>query len=315
MNVLNFDSKLCERTRRQLDAYLSNELLVETTSEVVRHLESCESCAAELESRMRVRAALRRAALRQLPPPHLSEAIHHQLRRTQSGLLSGFRRNTWAWAVAAVLAVMLSGTAGQQLWRLRHAQQMVRSILALGVSDHVTCALRGHNYPDVARPPDELRQRLGPEYAGLVPVVEEKLSGFQVLEAHICSLPGSPRKYVHFIARGRGTILSFILTRRNGESLPAGRFLTAAAPAGMRIYRTKLEGMDVAGFETHEYFGFAVSDLGQEKMVQLAASLAPAVRNALRESFGTEKTTASVAFITSPRLTSGAAIGVQVLPP
>ena len=40
MNVLNFDSKQCERVRRQLDAYVSNELLVETTSEVLKHLEA-----------------------------------------------------------------------------------------------------------------------------------------------------------------------------------------------------------------------------------------------------------------------------------
>src|SRR2546422_3156618 len=36
-----------------------------------------------------------------------------------------------------------------------------------------------------------------------------------------------------------------------------------------------------AGFETNDYFGFVVSDLGQDEMIQLAAGLAPALRNAL----------------------------------
>jgi hypothetical protein len=45
-----------------------------------------------------------------------------------------------------------------------------------------------------------------------MPVVQEKLPTFKCWEAHICQLPGSPRKYVHFIARGQGTILSVINT-------------------------------------------------------------------------------------------------------
>jgi len=282
MNVLNFDSKLCERTRRQLDAYLSNELLVETTSEVVRHLESCKGCAEELESRMRVRAALRRAALRQLPPPHLAPSIHQRLRRAQPALWLRLRSTTWAWGLAAALALVAVGAAGQRLLALRHSRQMVRNILALGVEDHIDCALRGHNYPDVARSQDELRRRLGPECAGLLPVVEEELPGFQVLEAHICSLPDDPRKYVHFIARGEGVILSVILTRRDGESLPAGRLL--AADASAKLYEAHLSDMDVAGFESRNYFGFVVSALGQDRVLQIARNLAPPVRSMLDQS-------------------------------
>src|SRR5262249_52950262 len=115
------------------------------------------------------------------------------------------------------------------------------------------------------------------------------LPSFQVLEAHICSVPGSSRKYVHFIARGQGTILSVTLTRREGGSLPTGRFLVAGGSAGRDLYKTKHERMRFTGFETNEYFGFVVSDLSQDQMMQLAASLAPSLRNALDRSAGTEK--------------------------
>jgi anti-sigma factor (TIGR02949 family) len=288
MKVINFDATQCERVRRQLDAYLSNELLVETTSEVLKHLESCESCSHELGSRQRVREALQKAATRQLPPAYLREAIHQRLRSAQPGLFGGFRATTWAVALAS-LAILI--VAGQQWLVFERGRQLVASVLSLGVADHLNCAIKGHNYPEVANPPDELRKKLGPQYAGLLPVVQGRLPGFQLLEAHICSLPGSPQKYVHFIARGQGTILSVILTKREGESLPAGRFLVASAPAGVNLYKAKLEGMSVAGFETNEHFGFVVSDLGQDQMMQLAASLAPALRDALGESTGTEKPT------------------------
>ena len=122
-------------------------------------------------------------------------------------------------------------------------------------------------------------------------MVQEKLPGFQVLEAHICRVPSGPRKYVHFIARGQGTILSVILTRREGESLPAGRLLVTGAPSGVDLYQAKLQGESVAGFETNQYFGFVVSNLDQDEMVHLAGALAPALRNVLDGSMGTEKAT------------------------
>jgi anti-sigma factor (TIGR02949 family) len=278
MNVLNFDSKQCDRVRRQLDAYLSNELLVETTSEVLKHLESCESCSCELESRARVREALQRAAAKQTPPEYLREAIHQRLKSVQPGLLSGFRATPWAVALASLALVLV---AGQQWLVLRRGRQLVASVLTLGVSDHLQCAIKGHNYPEIANPPEQLRQKLGPEYADLLQVVEPRLTGFQVLEAHICSVPGSPRKYVHFIGRGRGTIVSIILTRREGESLPAGRFLLAQTSGGVDLYNAKLGDMSVTGFETKEYFGFVVSNLGQDEVLQIATALGPALRNAL----------------------------------
>src|SRR6516162_9353856 len=288
MKVLNFNSKQCERVRRQLDAYLSNELLVETTSEVLKHLDSCEACSSELGSRQRVREALQKAATRQLPPAHLREAIRQRLRSAQPGLFSRFRVTTWAVALASLTVVMV---AGQQWLGFERGRQIVANVLTLGVSDHLHCAIRGRNYPELANPPEQLGEKLGPQYAGLLPVVEEKLPGFQLLEAHICSVPGSPRRYVHFIARGQGTILSVILTKRGGEFLPAGRLLVAGAPTGVNLYKAKLEATSVAGFETNEYFGFVVSDLGQDEMMQLAASLAPALRDALDGSAGTEKAT------------------------
>ena len=294
MNVLHSDSRQCDRVRRQLDAYLSNELLVETTSEVLRHLESCEACTRELESRVRVREALRRAVARQSPPEYLREAIHQRLRSAQPRFLGGFHATTWALALASVALVLV---AGQQWLRFRRGRQLVASVLTLGAADHLHCAIQAHNYPEVANPPDQLRQKLGPQYAGLLLVVEAKLSGFQVLEAHICSVPGSPRKYVHFIARGKGTILSVILTQHEGESLPPGSFLLAGAAGGVDLYKAKLEEMSVAGFETNEYFGFVVSDLGQDEMVQLAAVLAPALRDALDASTGTEKKSATSPFL------------------
>lgn len=282
MNLLIFDSRQCERTRRQMDAYLSNELLVETTDELLRHLENCEVCSRELQSRMRIREALQRAAAREPQPEGLGEALHQRLKKAHRRPFWASGGPTWTLAVAAAAMIAIVLVAGQQWSKLEHARQMVNNILTLGVSDHLHCAIRGHNYPEVANPPEVLREKLGPQYAGLLPVVEKKLPGFQVLEAHICTVEGSPRKYVHFITRGQGTILSVILTRRDGETLPTGRFVTAASVGNVNFYEKQLEGMSVAGFEVGGYFGFVVSNLSQHEMSQLAIGLAPGLRTALK---------------------------------
>jgi hypothetical protein len=164
----------------------------------------------------------------------------------------------------------------------------VASVLAIGVSDHVQCAIKGHNYPNIANPPEKLRQQLGPRYAGLLDVVQQKLPGFEILEAHICTIPGNPRKYVHFITRGRGTILSVVLTRRDGEQLPNGKRFVSGSSGGVNLYEAHLEGMNAAGFESNGYFGFVVSDLSQAVTAQIASELAPPLIVALDAGHGSE---------------------------
>jgi anti-sigma factor (TIGR02949 family) len=288
MNVLNFNSEQCGRIRRHLDAYLSNELLVETTSDVLRHLESCEACSRELEARTRVRDALRRAAVSQIPPEELRLSIQRQLRKMQPGFLGGSRRLTWAVALAGVIVVVLGGIATEQWIGVLRGRRIVASVLALGVSDHLQCAIKGHNYPEIANPPEQLRQKLGPQYAGLLDVLQEKLPGFEILEAHICSVQGSPRKYVHFITRGRGTILSVILTKREGAQFPDGKAFRSGASGSVNLYEAHLNGMNAAGFESMRYFGFVVSDLGQDTIVQISSELAPPLKAALDAGSGSE---------------------------
>ena len=279
MNVLNFNSEQCARIRRQLDAYLSNELLVETTSEVFRHLESCEACSRELEARTRMRDALRRAAASQPAPEELRQSIQRQIRGMQPGSSGGLR--PLVWALALIMIVVFGDLATKEWVSVLRAKRIVASVLALGVTDHVQCAIKGHNYPDVANPPEVLREKLGPQYAGLLEVVQQKLPGFEILEAHICSVQGSPRQFVHFITRGRGTILSVILTRREGEHLPGRKWFVSVNSGSVSLYEAHLEGMNAAGFESNGYFGFVVSDLSQASMVQIAGELAPALKAAL----------------------------------
>jgi anti-sigma factor (TIGR02949 family) len=283
MNVLNFDSRQCEGIHRHLDAYLSNELLVETTSEILRHLETCEACTRELETRTRVRDLLRRAATSQIPPEELRLSIERRLRETQPGAWGGSRQLNWAVALAGIVVIVLGGIVAHEWVRVLRGRKIVAGVLALGVADHVQCAIKGHNYPEVANPPEVLRKKLGPQYAGLLEVVQQNLPGFEVLEAHICSIPGSSRKYVHFITRGRGTILSVILTKKDGARLPSGGAFRSVVAGHVNLYEAHQQGMNVAGFESRGYLGFVVSDLETNTTLQIADQLVPPLNAALQE--------------------------------
>jgi len=163
MNNLSFDSKRCDRIRQQLDSYLSNELLVETASEVVDHLESCESCSRDLESRMRLRDALQRAVANRPSPDSLRADVLRKLRESQPRSFAPRKRKTLvSWI--RICRSCSSSLFAAQWFNLRRGEQLIASILKLGVTDHLICAIKGHNYPELANPPDQIREKLGPRY-------------------------------------------------------------------------------------------------------------------------------------------------------
>ncbi len=47
------------------------------------------------------------------------------------------------------------------------------------------------------------------------------------------------------------------------------------------LYKSRIQNMEVAGFETRDYLAFVVSDLREKENSQIASSLAPAVRDFL----------------------------------
>jgi anti-sigma factor RsiW len=136
MKTLSFDRKRCERIRQYLDSYLSNELLVETASEVVRHLESCEACSRDLESRLRVRDALQRAVANRPVPDSVRADVLRSLRESQPRSFVRASATRWAVGLASIAFILLSLFAAKWL-SLRRGEQLVASVLKLVVSDHL----------------------------------------------------------------------------------------------------------------------------------------------------------------------------------
>jgi hypothetical protein len=263
MNVIQFGDAACGKARGYLDSYLSNELLVETNHEVLRHLEGCPKCTAELGTRARVRSGLQ-AAVRGTPVPEGLEARVQRAVRAQS------RRTVAGWYTMAVAAMVIIGLAivsltrtkpGQEEAILNKASGRLAVMLNVGLRDHLHCA--------VFRKYDKAAVQLSPEIMDLARLVKVKLPGdFRVIQGHRCTAAG--REYVHLIMTRGDKVLSLLLTRkRPGESLSGG------------VYQEGVDRFQVVGFESHDYLVYIISDLDAQQNLQLAANIAPAVREYL----------------------------------
>ena len=107
----------CREFREIADSYLGEELLVETNHEVLRHLDTCAACRAELEERRQLRTRVKAAfaADSSLQPQdefvaRLSSELRHSARQREGG-------RPW-WRLGALAAGLIAVLAGGGLaWR------------------------------------------------------------------------------------------------------------------------------------------------------------------------------------------------------
>jgi hypothetical protein len=277
MNVINFEQHHCKRVRDYLDSYLNNELLVETTHEVLRHLEQCAGCTEALENRRRVKALLKTAVMKETASVALEDRVRRQIRRDTS-------RGWPAWTLVAAAAIILVavGLIGWRVWNPTSAtrtttiaQTAGAQLLEVGLKDHVHCAIDA-GFANREFTEAEMRERLGPEFFGLVAMVNEKLPGtYHATVGHRCKANG--REYVHLVLKSEQTAMSLVVTKKNNESFSANHVGAILEAAGVPLYGARLNNLEVAGFETADYLAFVVSDLPRAENLQIAAALAPSV--------------------------------------
>ena len=277
MTVLRFQNKECETIHGYLDAYLSNELLVETTHEVLKHMEHCTNCEQALGNRQRVKDSLRSAMQAQQAPPGLETKLRARLREQPTA--SRFGWLTSPWAIAACAVFLIGG--GMAFIQLRN-QSATAKLLALGASDHINCAIGNHYSPT---PPDfaavSAPMRMGPSYGRLAPAIASQLGEFKFVDGHRCEVGG--RIYPHLILERNGTLLSVsLLEKQRGETFPNGILNGAEKLDGMGIYQSRQDGYAVAGFETSKHLIFVSSGFGDVENLALARKIAPATADILR---------------------------------
>ena len=296
MNRVQFGDGACEKTRKYLDSYISNELLIETNHEVLRHVEGCPACASELQARTQLRTRLKAAVNAQSVPPELQARIREKIRTDHSSswfsagwFASGWSRGAVAMAASLVICVgvwlhyspeklpALADRPGQNVY-IQKVSATLSAVLKVGLGDHIHCSIF-RKYPKDPPPAEKMEADLGASYKGLLPVVRAAVpDGYRVIMAHQCGYAG--RHFIHLTFQKDGDLLSLVVARRkDGESL--GALAPALETSGVPVYQAAAEHYQVAGFEAGDFLAYVVSDLKSKANLQIAANLAPAVREFL----------------------------------
>ncbi len=288
MNRVSFGEGACEKTRKYMDSYLINELLIETNHEVLRHLDGCPECAAELNARARLRTRLKAAVNSQAAPPELQVKIRKQL---QGKRATGWSPARWSMAMAAGMAVCgaawwsyrpetlpaLADRPAQAAY-IQRVSTALAAVLKVGLADHIHCSIF-RKYPQNSPTVEEMETKLGPYYRGLLPVLQAAApDGYRVVMAHQCSYAG--RQYIHLTLKKGSDLLSLVVAKKGPEesmsSLPS-----VGDASGIPIYQSEAGRYRIAGFEAGGFLAYVISDLGPGRNLQVAVAAAPGVHSVL----------------------------------
>jgi Putative zinc-finger len=288
MKVVPLSNKICEKTREHLDAYISNELLVETSQNVMKHLEQCAACSELLQVRLRLKDHLKQAVNSEPVAGGLRDRIEAAIRNEESIRQGRSVWPGWSLAAAAVLFLGLGGVGTLQLWKHhrpshevtltgqnRTLSEQVAAVLKIGISDHIHCVIESRSNEDLFTS-EQMAQEMGPDYAGLVPLLKTELpEGFFISVGHRCSV--DDREFVHLVLKHGDKVVSVVITDKEGLSFPDSTPFSGVETAGITMYQDRLQSLEAVGFQTKGHLAFVVSSLEHQENLQIATWLAPTV--------------------------------------
>ncbi len=255
----------CRDIRELADSFLSEQLLVETTHDILRHLSQCPSCRTEMESRRRLRTALRGAFERSSElraTPEFLASVGRHVRKHQSSRSP--RATRWSlrpmMAIAATLLLVSAVAFGGREW-------LGASLLHAVLGDHQNCAIR-FRLKEKPISLEEAAQRFEPAYRSLLAVapLPARLSHGEltVLERHSCVYDG--RRFAHIVLRYRGTLVSVLVTPDRLARVPS---------------ELAVDGTRVSSFRAGRFAAFVVSSASDTETREIATAVAGPIKIAL----------------------------------
>jgi hypothetical protein len=275
----------CREFRELLDSYVTGELLVETNHEMIRHLEECPGCRAELDDRRRLRAKLKSAftdsAELQMRPEFAATLATRLRDAARPPASARWRLSSW-WALAAGVALVaaIGGSGGLRravVARLTPGQlngvtQAVWQLARAAAGDHRDCALH-FRLAEKPIPLEEAARRYDPAYHALREAVRGTHADrgdvpIDIVEAHSCVFEG--RRFAHLVLRYRGQLVSVLVTARDDQAPPTDRRGSTPAIASLH----GVEGFEAATFSAPRHQVFVVSALDGQDTLAVARTIA-----------------------------------------
>jgi hypothetical protein len=256
----------CRDVREVADSFLCEELLTETNHEILRHLDTCPSCRAEIDARRRFRAALRTAfehAPELQPAGEFADRLRDRLREAavetpRSWTFSG------RWLVLAAGLVIAAGMTSAIL--LNRSAVRVEALAQDAIGDHRNCALK-YRPARTPVPLEEAAQRFDGAYRLLITNPPDDISTpdgpARVIERHSCQY--GAHRFGHVILQYRGRVVSLLVTA-NAPETAAGESATAIP----HVIGGPVNGLSVVAVDGSRHAIMLVSDLERTELTQLA---------------------------------------------
>ena len=273
----------CRKVRELADAYVSEQVLVETARAIVTHLDSCPACEADVEGLRRLRASVRSAYLASTelsPRPDFVAALGSRLR---SNAMRDAGGSSWrrTWLALAATAVLVAG-GGFGLRGL--GVSGFTAIVQAAVGDHRFCLVafklteRPVPLAQAARLYDDPVDR---SLDTVQPSATELSGGpVRILERHSCVFDG--RRFAHIVLRYKRELISLAVTP---DERLLRNFPGASSPGnGSIVSLPPVDGYHVAAFRGPHHIAFVISTLGDDDLREVAQSMESSVSRALRES-------------------------------
>jgi anti-sigma factor RsiW len=259
----------CSEVREFADAFLSDQLLVETTHEIVHHLETCPACREELTARRALRARLQTAFAGAAELAPRSDFVDDLRARLHPHAPATISRRAWLQSWWAVAAGAVAAAGGGLFARGAVHRSRLAALARNAAGDHQNCAVR-FNLAEQPISLEEAARRYDAAYASLAalePPVGLPDGPIDVLERHSCVYQG--RRFGHIVFRYRGRLVSLLVTGST-ESIGTSPEMLPAD-----------DGLHVASFSSGRHLVFVVSDLSERDTSQVAEALAEPVARRL----------------------------------
>jgi hypothetical protein len=294
----------CREVRDVADSFLSDQLLTETNHEILRHIETCPSCRAEIDARRRLRDALHSAFDRApdlQPRTGFAEGLRDQLRHTPARVHRS--RMPWSpWFALAAGVLIVAGLVGIFVPnpRLAPADALARD----AVGDHRNCALKFRLRRQPV-PLEEAAQKFDAAYRVLLTAPPDNMAtpdgAVRVLERHSCAY--GDRRFGHVVMQYGGRVVSLLITEDDGA---AG---AAPSDSNPHLIGRPTEGLSVVAVSGTRHAVLLVSDLDSVALTQLSKMLSVPLAQRLQGRLGADPGVVAtlfdlpgVRFATTPQL-------------
>lgn len=271
----------CRDAREQADSFVARELSVEASHAVMRHLELCPTCRADVDARRALREQLRGAFLadrtlapRTEWPAELASRLQPSVPR-HSAAVGGW----WSGGLALAATLLLGASVAIYFGAGWRGAAALAELARMAAGDHRNCAIK-FALAERPIPLADAAVRYDAAYGAFESTPTDSFTArggtVEVVDRHSCVFNG--RRFAHVVMRYQDQVVSLLVTTEPGgflSRLPSssdGDLNASLASVGDDVVLTGRVGGHAV---------FFVGEAGSQTVRDVADAISPAVYAAL----------------------------------